>query len=281
MKHRLRCSFWYGDPGGNAICSREIDRDIQWKIRREATDNSQIMHTMHFLTDVYGPRLTGSPNLKAAQDWLVKETTRWGLKNAHLEPWSFGHPGWVNERLSVHAVSPFKDALVVEALAWTPGTNGAVTAQVLSITVPSSPTKDVLTKFFDDNRARVKGKIVLVGAPAIVPVTILTPQKRREDNDVRAQYDPVNPTQQNFGGGGGPQARPDPNVVPAGQVAEQFDQFLVAPAGRPASMTPAGAWRIRAQQPHVRRREGGADGGARQDFGRITCVLADGTSKSS
>ena len=112
------------------IAQEKIDKDIQWKIRREATDNSQIMRTMHFLTDVYGPRLTGSPNLKAAQDWIVKETTRWGLKNAHLEPWSFGHPGWVNETLSVHAISPFKDALVVEALAWTPGTNGAVTAQV-------------------------------------------------------------------------------------------------------------------------------------------------------
>ncbi len=94
------------------------------------------MRTMHFLTDVYGPRLTGSPNLKAAQDWIVKETTRWGLKNAHLEPWSFGHPGWVNEKLSVHAIAPFKDSLVAEALAWTPGTNGAVTAQVLQIDRP-------------------------------------------------------------------------------------------------------------------------------------------------
>src|SRR6187549_1893611 len=147
------------------FAQEKLDKDIEWKIRREATDNSQIMHTMHFLTDVYGPRLTGSPNLKAAQDWVVKETTRWGLKNAHLEPWSFGHPGWVNERLSVHAISPFKDSLVTEALAWTPGTSGAVTAQVVQLTAPSQPTKEVLTKFFDDNHARVKGKIVMFGAP--------------------------------------------------------------------------------------------------------------------
>lgn len=52
----------------------KVDRDIQWKIRREATDNSQILRTLHYLIDVYGPRLTGSPNLKAAQDWVVKET---------------------------------------------------------------------------------------------------------------------------------------------------------------------------------------------------------------
>ena len=68
----------------------------------------------------------------------------------------------------MHAISPFKDSLVSEALAWTPGTNGPVTAQVVQITVPSQPTKEVLTKFFDDNRAKVKGRIVMVGAPAEV-----------------------------------------------------------------------------------------------------------------
>ena len=171
----------------------KIDKDIQWKIRREATDNSQILRTLHFLTDVYGPRLTGSPNLKAAQDWVVKETTAWGLKNAHLEPWSFGHPGWVNEKLSVHVTAPVKDSLVTEALAWTPGTNGPVTAQAVQLIVPNQPTKEVLTKFFADNAAKVKGKFVLVGAATQVRVTILTPQKRREDNDVRAQYDGTAP----------------------------------------------------------------------------------------
>jgi carboxypeptidase Q len=261
------------------FAQEKIDKDIQWKIRREAADNSQIMRTMHFLTDVYGPRLTGSPNLKAAQDWIVKETTRWGLKNAHLEPWSFGHPGWVNEKLSVHAISPFKDSLVTEALAWTPGTNGAVTAQVVQLITPSQPTKDVLTKFFDENRAKVKGKIVMVGAPGVVPVTILTPSKRREDNEVRAQYDPANPAQPNFGGVG-PAARPDPNVVPAAQVAEQLDQFLVT-EGATGRINDAGRehGQIRAFNnrtfdvakavPTVVMRN--------EDYGRISRVLADGT----
>jgi hypothetical protein len=260
------------------IAQEQVDNDIQWKSRREAMDHSQIMHTMHFLTDVYGPRLTGSPNLKAAQDWIVKETTRWGLKNAHLEPWSFGHPGWVNEKLSVHAVSPYKDSLVTEALAWTPGTNGPVTAPVVQLVLPAAPTKEVLAKFFDDNRARVKGKIVLAGMPAVIPVTILPAPKRREDNDVRAQYNPLNPAQPNFGGA--PAARPDPNVVPAGQVAEQFDQFLVA-AGAVGRINDAGRehGQIRAFNnrtfdvakavPTVVMRN--------EDFGRISRVLADGT----
>ena len=173
----------------------------------------------------------------------------------------------------------FKDSLVTEALAWTPGTNGAVTAQVIQLTAPSQPTKDVLTKFVDDTRAKVNGKIVMFGAPGVVPVTILTSSKRREDNDVRAQYDPVNPAQPNFGGGG-PAARPDPNVVPAGQVAEQLDQFLVS-AGAVGRINDAGRehGQIRAFNnrtfdvakavPTVVMRN--------EDYGRISRVLADGT----
>jgi carboxypeptidase Q len=259
----------------------KIDKDIQWKIRREATDNSQILRTLHFLTDVYGPRLTGSPNLKAAQDWVVKETTAWGLKNAHLEPWSFGHPGWVNEKLSVHVTAPVKDSLVAEALAWTPGTNGAVTAQTVQLIVPNQPTKEVLTKFFADNAAKIKGKFVMVGAATEVRVTILTPPKRREDNEVRAQYDPNAPVGGGgFPGGGGPGGPPNPNVVPAAQVAEQLDQFLVT-AGAAGRVNDAGRehGQIRAFNnrtfdltkavPTVVMRN--------EDYGRLSRIMADGT----
>src|SRR5437660_8276740 len=103
-----------------ALAQSAADPDINSKIRKEETDHSRIMHTMHFLTDVYGPRLTGSPNHKNAGEWAVKEMTSWGFANGHLEPWDFGHPGWLNERMEAHAISPFKDSLVCEVLAWTP-----------------------------------------------------------------------------------------------------------------------------------------------------------------
>lgn len=213
-----------------------VDREVQWKIRREATDNSHLMRTLQVLTDVYGPRLTGSPNLKGASEWVVKETTAWGLKNAHLEPWSFGHPGWLNERLSVHVVSPVKDALVAEALAWTPGTNGPVTAQTVGMELPVRPTQAQLTAFFDSERAKVKGKIVLVGRPEVLGVTIDPPAKRREDADVKAQVAGTGGPQ--FGG---PQAPPAPNkeILTANQIAEQLDQFLVA-AGASGRVNDAG-----------------------------------------
>src|SRR5882672_6349372 len=111
-----------------AAQSPAADGDLLARIRQEERDNSQIMKTMHMLTDVYGPRLTGSPNHKHAAEWAIQQLTTWGLQNAHLEPWDFGHVGWLNERLSAHIVSPVKDPLVCEVLAWTPGTKGRVRA---------------------------------------------------------------------------------------------------------------------------------------------------------
>src|SRR5258708_4475369 len=93
------------------------DKDLLDRIRQEEKDNSQIMKTMHMLTDVYGPRLTGSPNHKAAADWAVKQMTAFGLQNGHLEPWDFGHIGWLNERLTAMINAPVKDVLTCEVLA--------------------------------------------------------------------------------------------------------------------------------------------------------------------
>ena len=84
-----------------------IDPSINDKIRQEENAHSQIMRTMHFLTDVYGPRLTGSPNHKAAAEWAVQQMTEWGFANAHLEPWDFGHPGWTNELVEARKVSQY------------------------------------------------------------------------------------------------------------------------------------------------------------------------------
>ncbi len=107
-----------------AARERAADDGINAKIRQEGMSHSQIMRTLHYLSDIYGPRLTGSPNHKAAAEWAIKQMTEWGMTNGHLEPWDFGHEGWLNEYLAVHVTAPYKDALVVEALGWTPGTPG-------------------------------------------------------------------------------------------------------------------------------------------------------------
>src|SRR5688572_27132681 len=151
------------------------------RIRKEAMERSQIMKTMHMFTDLYGPRLTGSTNHKAAAEWAVKQMTAWGLENAHLEPWDFKHPGWANERLSAHLISPVKDPLVCEALAWTPSTKGTVQAKAYHLVLPERPTQEQLNTFFATHKARVKGKIVLVGRAASIPVNLNPPPKRTSE----------------------------------------------------------------------------------------------------
>ncbi|HEV2802086.1 MAG TPA: M20/M25/M40 family metallo-hydrolase [Pyrinomonadaceae bacterium] len=273
--------------------TERIDLETYWKIRREGLERSQAMRTLHYLTDLYGPRLTGSPNYKAAADWTVKLMSDWGFKNAHLEPWDFGHPGWLNERLSAHIVSPVKDALVCEALAWTPSTNGTVTGRAYQLVLPERQTKESLTAFLEGVREQLRGRIVLVGRHQSVPVTFNPLNKRREDQEVRNQYDPNNPTPavppfaapspSPSPSPANPAAQPTPRppaILTAAQANEQLDQFLVASgvlvrindAGREHGQIRAfnnRTFDVSKTVPTVVMRN--------EDYGRISRILADGT----
>ena len=255
------------------------DTALLAKIREEAMQRSQIMKTMHMFTDVYGPRLTGSPNHKNAADWAVKQMTAWGLQNAHTEPWDFGHPGWLNERLTAHIISPLKDPIVAEVLAWTPGTKGVVQAKALQLLLPDRPTQEQLNSFFTAQRSRVKGRIVLIGKPAVIPVNLNPPSKRLTDEQAAQRF--------------GPNPRPFPNQSPTPtpapnaprpltgrQVDEQLDTFLktngalirVNDAGREFRQIRAfnnRTFDVDKVIPTVVM--------SNEDFGRITRILADGT----
>jgi carboxypeptidase Q len=208
------------------VADERPDEAMFWKIRQEASSRSQILSTLHVLTDVYGPRLTGSPNLKAAGEWAVQQMTSWGLKNGHLEPWDFGHAGWANERLTAHITSPVKDALVVEALAWTPGTTGVARGQAVQITLPVRPTATEMASFLDSIKSTINGKMVLVGPHQSVPVTFNPVPLRREDADVvtllnapPAQTPPVQ----------APAPASDPQrPLSNAQIQERLNQFLLA-----------------------------------------------------
>lgn len=267
-----------------AAAPEPIDHAVNTRIRAEARERSHIMRTLHTLTDVYGPRLTGSPNHKAAAEWTVAEMQRWGFDRGFLEEWDFGHPGWLNERLSVHVVSPVKDALVAEALAWTNGTNGPVRAAVTQLVLPERPTAADLGAYLEGKAAAVAGKIVLVGAGKPVPTSFTAPSKRRDYDDLTAIFDPVNPRTPSFGPPATPTrpgaAAPEtPARLTPRQIAEQLDAFLVA------------------NKALVRVNDGGREHGQirafnnqtfdgsktvptiilrNEDFGRLTRLLADG-----
>jgi carboxypeptidase Q len=207
-----------------------IDHAVNARIRHEARTNSQILRTLHYLTDVHGPRLTGSPNLTRAGEWAVQQMLAWGFDEGRLEPWEFGHPGWLNERLTAHIVAPVKDHLVAEVLAWTPGTNGARRAPAFQLVPPEHATRETLAAYLDGVRREVTGRIVLVGAHQIVPVAINPPPRRRDYEQARAQYHP-DPARRPAQGPPAfvrreqPAAEPD-RLTPQ-QINETIDAFLL------------------------------------------------------
>ncbi len=253
--------------------------DINAKIRKEETENSQIMRTMHFLTDVYGPRLTGSPSLKAAGEWAIKQMTAWGFENGHLEGWDFAHPGWSNERFSGFITSPVKETLTCEVLSWTPGTNGPVTAQAYQMILPEKPTREEFTAYIATQKDKVKGKIVLAGKHQIVAVNLTPPPRRMDDKQVKERYDPNNPNAGQFRGGG-PQQPADPTKLTPRQIDEQLDQFLIT-GGALIRVNDAGR-----EHRQIRAFNNRTFDAAKalptvvmsnEDYGRISRILADGT----
>jgi hypothetical protein len=200
------------------------------------------MRTVHFLTDRYGPRLTGSPNYEAAARWVAASLTEWGLKNARLEPWDFGHPGWTNERAAGFLIAPVKQNLKFEVLSWTPSTRGAVSGSAVHVIPPQGPpppeaqtnsgtaapaqqgpTKEELNEWMEANKSKVAGRMVLVGKAAVIPVDFNPPRKRTEDARLREQFDPKNDN-----AAPAPRAAADPNRLTAAQVNARIDSWLLA-----------------------------------------------------
>jgi len=194
----------------------KVDSDTNSRIRQEEAERSQVMRIAHVLTDRYGPRLTGSPNHEAAAKWAAATLTEWGLKNARLEPWEFGHPGWTNDRAAGYMLSPVKENLKFEVLSWTPSTKGTVSGSAVQVIPPQGPpvppnpaaqagrggasqpqfrgpTKEELTAWMDANKALIAGKMALIGKAAVIPVNFNPPAMRRDDAQLRGQYDPNNP----------------------------------------------------------------------------------------
>ncbi len=212
--------------------SAQPDADINAKIRKEAMENSQIMKTMHYLADVYGPRLTGSPKLKLAGEWSVKQMKDWGFDKAEMEPWNWGHVGWEADKASGFITSPVKDSLVFETLAWTPSTKGTVKSQAVQMESPRiklneearctrNPTQEELNDYFAKND--VKGKIVLVGTPGTISVDFDPPAKRLDAEAIARRGMP------RFGGQGTQTPCPKFTEKPLDgrELSAQFDKFLL------------------------------------------------------
>ncbi len=104
------------------------DPAIISRFQDESSQHSHIMDVMGYLTDVYGPRLTNSPNIQEARDYAVKTLEAWRLENVHGEMWGPFGRGWSNEHFEASEIAPGHFPLIAYPKAWTVGTSGPVTA---------------------------------------------------------------------------------------------------------------------------------------------------------
>jgi hypothetical protein len=165
-----------------AVCwaadTEKVDLGVLHRIRTEAFGaNSRVMDTLFYLTDVYGPRLTGSPNIRDAADWSVKKMKEWGLSNVKLEAWGPFGRGWAATRFSAMMKEPEFQPIIGFQQPWSPGTNGPVVGQAV-MAVITGP--EDLEKW----KGKLKGKIVLSAAMHASPLSESALSRRLTDQEL-------------------------------------------------------------------------------------------------
>jgi len=187
------------------------DLDAITRIKEEALQRSQVMDTLWYLTDVHGPRLTNSPGLKAAAAWAEGRLRDWSVTNVREETWGPFGRGWSNEKLAANVLAPRPFPLIAAPRAWTPGTDGSVTADAVVTAIRTDAD-------FAGWTGKLSGMVVL-NQPAVDIRLLTTPLARRlADQDlVDMQVQPVNPGRGRGGRAGG---------APAANFTERLNQFF-------------------------------------------------------
>src|SRR6201988_3970997 len=199
-------------PSGQAAQqapAKDLNDPIE-RIKDEGMNRSQVMQTLSYLSDVIGPRLTASPNMKRANDWTRDQLTKWGLQNAHLEAWGPFGRGWSLKRFSAQVVEPQTIPLIAYPKAWSPGFAAPLTADVVYFDARNDAD---LEKY----KGKLNGKIVLTAVTRDVPAHFEALGTRMNETELLALADAPEPRPGgnnrggNFGGG-----------TPAQRAAFQF-----------------------------------------------------------
>jgi carboxypeptidase Q len=144
------------------VAQEAIDMRVVNAIRDEGLNRSQLPELVGYLTDVIGPRLTGSPGMKRANEWTAQKFREWGLQNVVIEPWGEFGRGWENVDFAFRMVTPYTQRIDAAPLAWTGSTDGKVTGEAV---IMDASTPEELEQY----RGRLRGKVVLQRAPADIP----------------------------------------------------------------------------------------------------------------
>lgn len=151
MLTALLCTSFKGDK------SERVNQRMIARIKNEGFNNSKVMETLFEMTDVNGPRLTGSTGMRNAELWAKRKLKAWGMRNVQIEPWGGFGKGWEINKCYVAMTMPYYQNLIAVPRAWTPGTNGLVSANAIWLKVDSISD---LSKY----AGKVRGKIVVLSS---------------------------------------------------------------------------------------------------------------------
>jgi hypothetical protein len=155
--------------------AEQVDLAVVHRIRNEAFRNSKVMEHLFSMTDVNGPRLTGSPGFRKAADWAAASLKGWGAADARLETWGRFGRGWSLERFSAHLIEPTYAPLHGVPKAWTSGTAGPVEAEVVLAPVFGAKRSGEIYElatleagirgYASAQKGKLQGRIVLLDPP--------------------------------------------------------------------------------------------------------------------
>ena len=176
-RYLVVCSLLFFSVIALSQTQEKVDLEMVTKIRYEGFRNSKIKEIATGLLENIGPRLTGSPNMKRANEWTRDQLTKFGLVNAHLEPWGPFGRGWWNEYVNVRMLSPDVQTFIAYPKAWTPGTDGAIHGDCVRATIRN---KQDFAKY----KGKLAGKIVILGESAEVKPIVESPYERYTDKSL-------------------------------------------------------------------------------------------------
>lgn len=188
----------------------QVDTTALALLRDEGMNRSQVMQTLSYLTDVYGPRLTWSPEYTQAAAWASTKLKEWGLQNVHFDNFGPTGKGWTLRKFEANAVEPRSFPLIAYPKAWTPGTKGRVRGDVVYLNVK---TEEELAKF----KGKLKNAFVLMSEPRPLRAHFTPEGTRLADSSLLALSNSATP-----GAGGRRQQMRDSSMLAQFLAQAQF-----------------------------------------------------------
>lgn len=185
-----------------------VDLQVLTQMKAQAFQHSQVMDHLYYLSEVYGPRVNNSRNHRAAAEWAMEKMKSWGMQNVHLEKWGPFGDGWQIKKYYGAMETPAYASLIGFPLAWTPGTNGPVTAE--AILAPIHTEAD-----FAKYHGKLQGKIVLISDPKVVALHLTADAHRLTDDEIAARMKVTDVSRAGGFGGGGAAPPPPGTFTPA------------------------------------------------------------------